>query len=216
MVTEFTKRYFSEGDCTQIENQIAEIEKKTSGEIVVALVPTSDSYFRIRLMGALSGGFAATCIALFIEYQGHWGYAFWKLFLIQLFGIFSGITLSYWPVFARILVPKYIRTRNVHREALAQFTALGLHATKEHSGILILLSVFERSVEILADRGIHSKVDAGYWKKHTDKIAEGFSSKQPAAHLAEVLKEIGNKLADHFPPDPLNPNELSNKVRFRG
>lgn len=216
MVKDFKKRFFSESECEEIEKTIAEIEKNTSGEILVVLSPTSDSYFRARLLGAFIGWFIASAIALIIEWNSHWGAPFEKLLALQALGILAGGVLAYVPLMARLLVPSAILGRNVHREALAQFAALGLHATKEHTGILVMLSIFERRVEIVADKGIHSKVDDTYWKKQAELISSGFKEKKPASHLIDSLRQMGAKLAEHFPPNPNDTNEISNKVHFLG
>ncbi len=50
----------------------------------------------------------------------------------------------------------------VHIFALASFSEHGLHYTREHTGILILVSLLEHRVEVLADRGINAKVEKGH------------------------------------------------------
>lgn len=216
MVKDFKKRFFSEEECAKIEKKIEEIEKKTSGEVMVVLTPTSDSYLRARLLGGAIGWVLASTFIALEELVAHWGLPATKILALQCLGIAIGQCLSFVPSIARFLVPKAILARNVHRESLAQFSALGLHATKMHTGILVLLSIFERRVEIVADRGIHSKVGSDYWKAQSDLISSGFKEKSPASGLLSSLDQMGSQLAEHFPPDPNDTDELPNKVRFLG
>jgi putative membrane protein len=214
MVSKLKQRYLSESDIDRIEKLIGEIEKKTSGELVLAIVPVSDSYFRIRLVGALSGWLLGSCGLYVMECSQHFGFPLSKVLCIQLFAMGLGIILSYFPLLGRRLVPLRIRARNVHREALARFTSLGLNSTRQHTGILVLVSLFEQQVHIIADSGIHRKVPSGYWKTVSDGIAAGFKTNNAAEAVTKALETMGSLLSEHFPPEPNNPNELSNRVRF--
>jgi putative membrane protein len=51
----------------------------------------------------------------------------------------------------------------VQEAAIAHFFNHGLYRTRDKTGLLVLLSVFERRVWILADRGINAKVPQSEW-----------------------------------------------------
>ena len=63
------------------------------------------------------------------------------------------------PIIKRLVASKNRIAEAVHILALASFSEYGLHYTREHTGILILVSLLEHRVEVLADRGINAKVE---------------------------------------------------------
>jgi len=77
---------------------------------------------------------------------------------------------------------------------------------------LIFVSLLEHRAEILTDRGINDKAPDNFWKIEVDQIISGIKENRPAQALCEVIGEIGNKLAENFPPREDDQNELPNQV----
>jgi putative membrane protein len=100
----------------------------------------------------------------------------------------------------------------VHLRSLAAFTAHGLHYTKAHTGILILASLFERRVVVLADRGINEKVRPGKWDEIVGIITTGLKSNDGCAAFCAAIEECGKILAVHFPRSPDDQDELKNNL----
>ena len=70
-----------------------------------------------------------------------------------------------WPFPAlRIrLVPRRLRYRHAHDNALKQFLARNVHITAARTGVLIFVSLAERYAEIVADAGINSRSRRTIW-----------------------------------------------------
>jgi putative membrane protein len=100
----------------------------------------------------------------------------------------------------------------VHTLALASFTQHGLHYTRDHTGILILVSLLEHRVEVLADRGINAKVEAGTWQEIVTVLKNGLKSKQAADAYCRAIARCGEILAAHFPRQPDDKDELPNRL----
>src|SRR4029453_11080056 len=100
----------------------------------------------------------------------------------------------------------------VHSLALASFTQHGLHYTRDHTGILIVVSLLEHRVEVLADRGINAKVEAGTWQEIVTILTDGLKSKQAADAYCSAIKRCGEILAAHFPRQPDEKDELPNRL----
>ncbi len=193
----------------QIEHTIAEIEKKTSGEIVVAVVPKSSDYLWVHTLWACLG-WAGSSVVL-------WGIG-WPLSLshvieIQLLGIIGATLFSLIPLVKRFTIPAAVSRDRVHSECLANFVSRGVHQTHQRTGILVFLSEFEKRVNILADVGIHAKIPDGFWDKQLETIVEGIRRRKAADGICKALEAMAAELAERFPPDPNNPNELSNHVQ---
>lgn len=96
------------------------------------------------------------------------------------------------------------------QRALALFSNLRIWDTEENSGVLIYLLLAERTVHIIADRGINKCVTQGEW----DDIARAMQSEFRLGNFQGGsligIERITALLACHFPANADNPNELSN------
>ena len=102
----------------------------------------------------------------------------------------------------------------INKLAEEEFVRLNMHATRDKTGILLFLILKERQFYILADSGIHEKVDEGTWDKVRDEIQNEFLTGHFTEGILHGIERVGNILAKHFPIKPDDTNELSNKVVF--
>ncbi len=203
---------FTEIEKKRIAEAVSKAEKKTSGEIVVMAVGSSSRYRWVHFATTLVGFVVSIPAICLLEIARDWSVPVWEIFTVQLIFAMSGGALALIPAFKRLLIPQNHQRTTVHRECLASFISRGLTETKLRNGILIYLSAFEKRVEILADKGIHEKCGVDFWKAEVTKISSGLHEKDHAKNLEQVIEEIGQKLAEHFPSSKSNPNELSNQV----
>ncbi len=96
--------------------------------------------------------------------------------------------------------------------AAEEFYQLGMHETRDKTGILIYLLLHEREFHILADEGINEKVDQSVWDEIRDEIMTEFKKGRFCAGVVQGIERVGNILGEHFPIKPDDENELSNKV----
>jgi putative membrane protein len=112
----------------------------------------------------------------------------------------------------RALTPRWLKRERVHRAALDQFRARGLHLTRDRTGVLIFLSEAERQAEIVADEGIQSKVAADAWATPVAELAAAARAGRVADGIAAAVNQCGALLATHFPPRTDDVDELPNRV----
>lgn len=91
------------------------------------------------------------------------------------------------------------------------FGQLGVWDTEERSGVLIYVQLVDRRIEIVADRGIASRVKQAEWDAVCRAMERSFKAGQFQAGALEAIQSVTAILARHFPPGPGNPNELSDK-----
>jgi putative membrane protein len=204
----------SESDKGRIKAAVHAAEMRTSGEIVPLLVASSGDYSWVHWLWALGGWLVASVVAWVLTARSPWALSVPETLFSQCIGMGVGFILAGIPWIKRRSLPRPMVAHQVHQRCLADFVALGLHQTKHRTGILIYLSKFERRVEILADSGIHAKTSEGYWQSHVDKIVAGLQSGTQVDVLCEVIRVIGEKLAEHFPRHSGDVNELSDEVRI--
>ncbi len=100
----------------------------------------------------------------------------------------------------------------LHELALKEFHHLGMHKTRDRTGVLILLLLSERKFHIIADEGIHGKVAEGTWDRVAARMSAHFKEGKFLHGLSEAIRAVGNTLAGHFPRNPNDRNELPDQI----
>ncbi|MBF0491830.1 MAG: TPM domain-containing protein [Deltaproteobacteria bacterium] len=97
-------------------------------------------------------------------------------------------------------------------EAKRVFEKLGMTKTAERNGILFFLSLKDKRFALLGDRGIHEKVASDFWKIIRDEVLQNFKEEKYVEGLVAGIAKCGAKLAEHFPYQANDQNELSNEI----
>lgn len=95
--------------------------------------------------------------------------------------------------------------------AVDLFSALRIWDTEENTGVLIYLLLADRTLEIVADRGLSSRVTQEIWDGIAGRMQEKFAKQDFEGGLITGIQEITRLLSKHFPASSGNENELSNK-----
>ncbi|MBI3802337.1 MAG: TPM domain-containing protein [Nitrospirae bacterium] len=203
--------FFTAEEKERIRQAVVRAEARSSGEIVPMVVDQSGHYIQFALTGAIFFAFLVAVVWMTI----------WRpvtapqLLLIELF--------AFWVAFFLIqrirrlwswLVPESLKERVVRRRALEGFYAHRLHETRDQTGVLILLSLMEHRVELLADAGIHQRVSPEIWERLVQQIASGVKEGRPVEGLAQAIDACGALLAEHFPRRADDINELPNDLQI--
>ena len=104
------------------------------------------------------------------------------------------------------------RQLSLHELALGEFTRLRMQHTKHRTGILILLLMSERKFHIIADEGIHAKVEEGTWERVASSMSSHFKQGNFAQGLCDAVEAVGSGLQKYFPRSSEDRDELSNEV----
>ena len=73
------------------------------------------------------------------------------------------------------------------------------------------VQLVDRTIEIVADRGINAKVDQASWDGICRRMEAAFRQRQFEQGALAAIDEVTALLARHFPPAGINPNELPDK-----
>jgi putative membrane protein len=158
----------------------------------------------------MSLGLVLGTLAAFL-FHDPWAYIHSQL-LWPLGGAALGFLLICIPAVKGRLIAKHRITDAVHSRGLAAFTAHGLHHTKAHTGILLLVSLLEHRVVVLADRGINEKVPPGTWDEVVQMLTAGLKSGNGCDAFCRAIQRCGAILAQHFPRSADDVDELANKL----
>jgi putative membrane protein len=217
------KILLNEDELAEIKNAVKEAESKTAGEIATAFIKESDDYAVYELTFALFCGFFYFVAIMFFAgpieeaiKNMFWDYTPQYLLIFYGFSTFLVIALFYLlanlSFIDRLVVPKSAMQRKVNQRAVRHFMDSGVYNTKDRTGILIFISALERRVELIADRGINEKISQQKWNSIVGQIIEGIKTRRLAQYLKEAIKECGDLLAEHFPIQPDDVNELKDDV----
>ncbi|MBM4298559.1 MAG: hypothetical protein FJ143_12545 [Deltaproteobacteria bacterium] len=201
--------FFTAAEQQRILSAVVAAEQKTSGEIVPMIVNSSGRYAEAEMSGLAVGLVIGTVAALFVH--DPWTSA--EMHMIwPLAGALLGYFLASLQPIKRYLLSKARIAESVQMRSFAAFTANGLHHTREHTGILIFVSLLEHRVEVLADRGINRKVSAGTWEEIVHIITAGIKSGQACDAFCQAIERCGAILAEHFPRAADDRDELPNQL----
>ncbi|MHB1668130.1 TPM domain-containing protein [Thiomonas sp.] len=106
-----------------------------------------------------------------------------------------------WPELWRGITPR--------ARAIELFARLHVWDTADNNGVLIYLLLAERAVEIVADRGIASRVEPAQWQALCRSMEQGL---REGRHLDAVLAGVAGVsalLAEHSTAPTQRRNELS-------
>jgi uncharacterized membrane protein len=104
------------------------------------------------------------------------------------------------------------RKLTVEQLARKEFHILRMTKTKERIGVLIFLLLQQKQFFILADEGIHTKVENGTWERIAGEMSEHFSKQSFRQGIVHGIHAVGRELSKHFPRTSSDENELSDEV----
>lgn len=200
-------RLLSDADQRRIEDAIQRLESQSAIEVVVASVARSGDYWHGRVvLGGCWGLAAALTLLHFFALHPLWAV------LAELPVAVAVYFLAGHPALLRRLIPDVAAERAVQAQAFALFSSRGLHHTREHTGLLILISELERRVVILGDAGLHQQVRENGWNEYVARLVACIREKRATDGIIEVLERIGAMAREQWPVRADDTNELSNAV----
>jgi putative membrane protein len=209
------KEFLSDDERARVNTAVKEAEKLTAGEIVVMIISASYQYPMANVIGAAA--FALPLALIFTPLVGGWLWIgsqnMWLFlgFLTVLFILFHEV-IRRTPWLKRFFISRNEIDDEVEEAAITNFFDQGLYRTRDETGVLVLISVFEHRVWILADQGINAKVPKGQWDDIVKMITAGIKQKRPADAICEAVEKIGALLKENFPIKPDDTDELKNLI----
>ena len=100
------------------------------------------------------------------------------------------------------------RDQPARERAMDIFAHLRIWDTAHNNGVLIYLLLADRTVEIIADRGIDAKVGAAGWQKICADMEVDFKSGNFEGGVIKGIEAVSRQLAKYFPKGGTGRNEL--------
>jgi len=201
--------FFTPAEQERIRLAAAAAEETTSGEIATMVVARSDSYREAVMLGSVLG---AALLALLVAIASH-HVTIWSYLPLTL-GLYfpAHLLISRTPSLQRPFITGKRLTEAVRERAIRAFYEKGLYRTRDETGILIFISIFERKVWILGDRGINARIPTESWLQLVQILTAGIREERSCEALCTVISRCGEELALHFPKMRDDNNELRDEI----
>ncbi len=200
-----------------VKQRAAAVEKATGVEVVAAVIARADSYpeipWKAFALGASIAAAAAVAAAL-LEPGWESAEAVVKTMVAVLAagGVIALATVWVAPL-ARLFLSRARRQTEVLQYAQAMFLEAELDQTRRRDGVLLLVSLFEREVVLLPDRGIREKLGPAGLEPVVSAVTARLAKGSLENALLDGLARLEAALAAHgFRAQPGDANEISDSV----
>ena len=208
---------FTDHDRARIRDEVRKAELRTRGEIVPMIVNASARYREAGHRAGLAAGFLTLALLITLDFRwdlwwwsGHRG--LWVLLSATVAcAIGYAVGTTSWGI--RLFVPDTRMEMKVRLRAQRAFYEHGLNKTREGTGVLIMVSLLERRVQVLADRAINERVAVHTWEEVVEGLLQGIREGRPTDAFCAAIARCGDLLTAHFPArEGDNPDELPDEL----
>ncbi len=103
-----------------------------------------------------------------------------------------------------------LKGQSARERAIEVFSQLRVWDTEHNNGVLIYVLLADRAVEIVADRGIHTRAGQSAWQTICRQMETQFAQSHYEAGALEGIAAVAQCLRSHFPHNAQRSNELPN------
>lgn len=219
-------------DHARITAAIQDAEARSSGEVFCVLAQRVSSYRDVSLGWAAAAALLLPMLLIPLGFDPAWvpgvadsweaaqlaardstvGRSLAAYAVIQAAVFVTVFLITCIPTVKRWVTPRAVRRARVRRAALQQVLAHGLQNTPRRTGVLIFAALQDRQVELIADEGIHTRVDQSVWGEAVDALTTALKAGHPAEGFEAAIGQVADVLAEHFPPTPFEPDVLANRL----
>lgn len=197
------KHNLTEQERQQLDRCIADAEKRTGAQIVLAVVERSDVYaelpWKAFALGTAGTGLVVTVLDL-LRFGWHSSAAVLLAMTATLIaGAACALACVSVPGFARLFLDAHRAEVETRQYAESLFLSREVFATSGRTGVLLLVSLFERKVIILPDSGLSKHlshdVSQKIIRRMTSFLASGTIAKALEAGLAGLEEVMGTAVS---------------------
>ncbi|MBL6664354.1 MAG: TPM domain-containing protein [Rickettsiales bacterium] len=206
-----------------VEEAIKKAESKTRAEIVPVISNQSGSYQYSQFIFSFIFSLVIFSIS-WLNFQSvkvdDWGKLsvsmnLFYIILIILFSFIIGAILAKkFRVLSLLFLNKDDMAFEIDRAAKQCFYDFSIGNTKGATGVLIYISLLERTVMVKGDIKISQKLTQNDWDNICNLITNGIKENKADQGIISGIEAMTVFLAEHFPRQNDDSNELENKIHF--
>lgn len=205
----------SENDKDLLEKKVTLAEEQSRSQIVLATVIRSDSYAEIpwKAFGlgvSVSGLLSLTGNLLFTSRIQGMAVLISVVAMLATGAAMALLTILI-PVFARLFLNDSRAETETRQYAESLFLSRQLFLTKHRTGILLLISLFEKKVVIIPDKGIIDHVSNADIQKIITMMKAPLGRNEFRLSMEIAVDEL-TRIIEPLTDNGITGNELSNRV----
>ncbi len=209
------KGTLSDQERLHLDQSIAEVEKRTGAQIVLAVVERSDVHAELPWKAfALGAAIAGPAVTVLDRLRPGWtsGTAVLVAVVSMLAtGAALALLSVYVQGFARLFLAAHCAETEARQYAKSLFLSRELFATRHRTGVLMLVSLFERQVVVLPDKGLTKRLSTDSLQGIIARMAVSLASGQVARALETGLVGLEEVLSIAAPVGSVE-NELPDGI----
>ncbi len=190
--------FLSDQERTQLDQRIADAEKRTGAQVVLAVIGRSDNFAELPWKAfALGAAFAGPAAALVALLRPVWTQGLATLLVVVATlgaGALCALVCIARPSFARFFLDPHRAEVEVRQYAQSLFLERELFATRSRTGVLLLVSMFERQVVLLPDRGLEKRLSRDASQAIVGRMKSALAAGQVVRALGDGLAGLEDAL----------------------
>lgn len=192
-------RYLTATEAAALQQDVARLEARCGVQVVPAVIGRADTYPDVPWL-AFAAGAAFSALALVVADALHPGWATAPTAMLHAITVLgAGAACALAAAFVTPLGRLLLRTARVEEEvrqyAESLFLRRAVFATRERCGVLVLVSLFERRVEIIADTGFAGRVADADWQAVIARMTPHLRNRRPFEALRASIAAVEELLA---------------------
>lgn len=209
------QQILSDDDRKRLDQLITETEKRTGTQIVLAVVKRSDSYDEIPwkafALTASIAGMAIILISLLFDKWLSQSDVAIAIAATLTTGALFALTTVFVPAVSQIFLSGHRSEEEVRQYAESLFLEKELFNTHKHMGILFLVSLFERKVVLVPDKGITERLTQEGLRRVITPMISFLKKKELRKAFEEGLTQL-SEISETGVSSGNYENELPNKI----
>lgn len=207
----------TEEEQSLLSRRVAGLEARTGAQAVAAVIGKSDSYPEapwkaFALGAALAALYSAARSLIAYDWEAGESALEHAVVILGSGAVLALLAVLLEPV-GRLFTDRRRRDLEVTQYAKALFFDRGLDRTRGRIGILLLVSLFEHEVVVLADRGVRDRLGPAGLEPVVGAVTAQLRQGRLQDALLDGLARLEEVLAAHgFRAQPGEADELSNEV----
>lgn len=188
------KKILSDHDRDWLNLRIVETEKCTNTQIVLAVIKRSDSYAEIPWKAFALGASVAGLLFFILNLLLHYWISQAMVLIAVAATLFVGAAFAllavFVPGFAKLFLSTHRAEVEVRQYAESLFLERELFATSNRVGMLLLISLFERQVILLPDKGVRNRLTIDALRKVITPMTLLLKRNEISKALEDGLKQL--------------------------
>lgn len=185
-----------------VENKIRDLQDKTTGAVIPIFLKKAHFY----PLAHYKMGLILMVLALALLYYVPLYYPpLAPLHNPQWFILFTlgpfivGYLLAFIPKLKRLLTSNREMQECFYQKGIQIFFEQNIHTSKERDSVLVIISLFEKRIQILADTGVNALVSPSSWNQAVSQFSREVQESDLISATLKTLDKIGEVLIDYLP-----------------